>query len=121
MKIKKAGLKITGIVLGMIAGVTALSIIFSITLLPVMKYNTAVKNAESGNYTLAVKGLMELKSEYKDSEKKKQEYALEAGKAFLSEGNRDEALKYLDFARVYAVDKTVAEKAQRLYDENKLK
>lgn len=114
---KKVALKIVGILGGVIVCIVVLAAVFSLKIAPIMKYNTAVKNAEAGEYALAVKGLSELKSEYKDSEKKKQEYALEAGKQFMEEGNTEAATAYLGFAGSLSADSELAKEAQELFNE----
>lgn len=115
MENKRVGLKVTGIMLGIIAGITALALIFSVTLLPVMKYNTAIKNAGIGNYALAVKGLYEL--DYKDSEKLLQEYALSAAKQALSTEGED-AQAYLTIAISSGDNVEIANEAKDLYEKN---
>ena len=116
MENKRVGLKVTGIMLGIIAGITALALIFSVTLLPVMKYNTAIKNAGIGNYELAVKGLYEL--DYKDSEKLLQEYALSAAKQALSTEGSEAAQAYLSIAISSGDNAEIANEAKDLYEKN---
>lgn len=116
MENKNVGLKVTGIMVGIIAAITALALIFSVTLLPVMKYNTAVKNAAAGNYELAVKGLYEL--DYKDSEKLLQEYALNAAKQVLSTENKEPASAFLTIAISSGENAEIANEAKDLYEKN---
>ncbi len=116
MENKSVGLKVTGIMVGIIAAITALALIFSVTLLPVMKYNTAVKNAGIGNYELAVKGLYEL--DYKDSENLLQEYALSAAKQLLKSENKEDAQAYLSLAIDSGDSEEISKEAQALYEGN---
>ena len=116
MENKNVGLKVTGIMVGIIAAITALALIFSVTLLPVMKYNTAVKNAAAGNYELAVKGLYEL--DYKDSEKLLQEYALSAAKQLLQSENKESAAAYLSLAINSGENEKISSEAKALYEKN---
>ena len=116
MENKRVGLKVTGIMVGIIAAITALALIFSVTLLPVMKYNTAIKNAAAGNYELAVKGLYEL--DYKDSENLLQEYALGAAKQLLKSENKKDAAAYLSLAIDSGDSEEISKEAQALYEEN---
>ena len=117
MENRKAGLKVFGIVAAIFVVVLAMSLVFSTVFAPIMKYNTAVKNAEKGNYVLAFKGLYELKKDYEDSELKKQEYALKAGKGLLEGGNMEMALPYIDYARNMTADEALTKEAQEIYDK----
>ena len=67
MENKRIGLKVTGIVLGIIVAVVLFAVIFRFALLPVWKYNVAIDNAAKGEYALATRGMYEL--DYKDSAK----------------------------------------------------
>ncbi len=96
MEKSRVGLKVTATVTGIVVGVIALAVIFHYTLLPVWKYNVAVSNAEKGEYALATRGLYE--NNYKDSEIKLQQYALNAGKQFVEDGNTESAIAYLTLA-----------------------
>lgn len=117
MKKNRVGLKVFGILMIIIAAITALAIAFCITILPILKYNTAIKNAEKGNYTLAVKGLY--KMDYKNSEELLQEYAFEAGKDILENGDKKSANVYFAIAATNGFDPDIEKEAYRLYEETK--
>ena len=95
-KVNHVGLKVTGILLSIIGGIILLSVIFSYTALPVIKYNNAEKNAINGNYATATRILNRMT--YKDSEQKFGEYALKAGEEFLENGDVENASLYLTYA-----------------------
>ena len=111
---KKIGLKVTGVVLGIIAGVVILAVIFQHTLLPVWKYNVAVSNAEKGNYALATRGMHEL--DYKDSANLGQSYALEAGKSFIEAGDTESAKVYLSVAITTGENEEIRAEAVKLFE-----
>ena len=116
MKTYKIGLKVTGIVLGVVAVITVLAIVFSITLMPVIKYNVAVKNASTGNYVLAAKGMHEI-VDYKDADRKFQEYVFSAGKKALESGDKQTAKVYVAEAAVSTADLEISSEAQKLLME----
>lgn len=96
MNNKKVAFKIIGIVVAIIVGAAALAVAFRFTILPVWKYNTAVSNAEKGEYALATRGMYQLN--YKDSYNLGQEYAMNAAKQLIDAGENDAAVPYLQVA-----------------------
>ncbi|MGM9937404.1 MAG: hypothetical protein ACI38A_08670 [Candidatus Ornithomonoglobus sp.] len=112
--VKHVGLKVTGLVIGIIAAIALVSVIFSLTALPVIKYSNAQKNAAAGNYDVATRILYHMS--YKDSEQKFGEYALAAGEKFLSEGDVENASIYLTYA-VNSQNEEAAAKAQEYFDK----
>lgn len=114
MENKRIGLKVTGIVSGIIAGVVLLAVIFRFTALPLWKYNVAVSNAEKGNYALATRGMHEL--DYKDSENLGQSYALEAGKSFIEAGDKESAKVYLSVAITTGENEEIRDEAVKLFE-----
>ncbi len=114
MENKRIGLKVTGIVLGIIAGVVILAFIFQKALLPVWKYNVAVSNAEKGDYALATRGMHELN--YKDSANLGQSYALEAGKSFIEAGDVESAKVYLSVAVTTGDNEEIRAEAVELFE-----
>lgn len=115
MKNSKTGIKVAVIIVAIVAAITALSILFCVTVLPGMKYNTAVKNAQNGNYTLAVKGLYKLN--YKNSEELLQEYAFEAGKDLYELGDKKNANIYFGIAATSGFDPDIEKQAYKLFEE----
>ncbi len=115
MENKRIGLKVTGIVLGIIVGVILLAVIFRFTALPVWKYNVAINNAAKGEYALATRGLYDIN--YKDSDALAQEYALEAGKQFIEANDTEMAMTYLAVAINSGDNEGIRNEAMTLYDE----
>ncbi len=115
MENKRIGLKVTGIVLGIIAGVALLAVIFRFTALPVWKYNVAINNAEKGEYALATRGLYDIN--YKDSDVLAQKYALEAAKQLIDGGDAEMAMTYLTVAINSGDNEEVRNEAMVLYDQ----
>ncbi|MGN0163212.1 MAG: hypothetical protein ACI4EA_06485 [Candidatus Ornithomonoglobus sp.] len=113
--VKHVGLKVTGLVIGIIAVIALISVIFSLTALPVIKYSNAEKNAAAGNYDVAARILYHMS--YKDSEQKFGEYALAAGEKYLSEGDIENAAIYLTYA-VNSQNEEAAAKAQKYFEED---
>lgn len=109
-QVKHLGLKVAGFVIGIIAGISVISVIFSLTVIPVIKYNNANKNAALENYDVAARILVNMT--YKDSEQKFGEYALAAGEKFLNEGDMEKASLYLTYA-AQSENKEASEKAQK--------
>lgn len=116
MKNKRIGPKVTCIVLGIIAGVALLAVIFRFTLLPVWKYNIAIENAEKGNYALATRGMHNL--DYKNSEELGQEYSLEAAKQLIEEGDIESAKIYLTVAITTGENEEIRAEAVKLFEDN---
>ncbi len=114
MENKRIGLKVTGIIVAIIVGVTLLAVIFRFTLLPVWKYNVAISNASKGDYALATRGMYEL--DYKDSEALGQEYALAAGKKLVEDGKVDEAKMYLTVAITTGENEEFRAEAVKLFE-----
>ncbi len=114
MENKRVGLKVTGIVTGIIAAVVLLAVIFRFTVLPVWKYNVAVSNAEKGNYALATRGMHNLN--YKDSENLGQGYALEAGKDYIESEDTESAKLYLSVAITTGENEEIRNEAKELFD-----
>ncbi|MDD6763079.1 MAG: hypothetical protein PUD92_05540 [Clostridiales bacterium] len=112
--VKYVGLKVTGLVIGIIAAIALISVIFSLTVLPVIKYNNAQKNAEAGNYDVAARILYNM--DYKDSKQRFGEYSLAAGEKYLSEGDIENASIYLTYALNSENDEASA-KAQEYFNE----
>lgn len=112
--VKHVGLKVTGLVIGIIAAIALISVIFSLTVLPVIKYNNAQKNAEAGNYDVAARILYNM--DYKDSKQRFGEYSLAAGEKYLSEGDIENASIYLTYALNSENDEASA-KAQEYFNE----
>lgn len=112
-EVKHVGLKVTGLVLGIIAVIALIAVIFSFTALPGIKYNNAEKNAAAGNYDVAVRILNGM--DYKDSAQKFGEYALEAGKQFYEAGDIDNASLYLTYAAQSENEEAAAE-AQKYFN-----
>ena len=113
--VKNVGLKVTGILLAIIAGIALLAVIFSYTALPVIKYNNAEKNAAAGKYDVATRILNRMT--YKDSEQKFGEYALKAGEEFYNNGDFDNASLYLTYA-LKSENEEAAEKAEEYFKED---
>ena len=112
--VKYVGLKVTGLVIGIIAAIALISVIFSLTVLPVIKYNNAQKNAAAGNYDVAARILYNM--DYKDSKQRFGEYSLAAGEKYLSEGDIENASIYLTYALNSENDEASA-KAQEYFNE----
>lgn len=113
---KKVALKVTGIVVGIIAVCILLGIFVGAPIFKSMKYNNAQKLAESGQFAAAVAELQGNMDSYKDATLKKQEYALEAARQFYDDKNMDAALAYLDLA-LNGPDETVVKEAQILSEK----
>lgn len=114
-KVNHVGLKVTGILLAIIAGIALLAVIFSYTALPVIKYNNAEKNAAAGDYAVATRILNRMT--YKDSEQKFGEYALKAGEEFLNSGDTDNASLYLTLA-LNSENEEASKKAEEYFSES---
>lgn len=114
MENKRIGLKVTGIVLGIIVAVVLFAVIFRFALLPVWKYNVAIDNAAKGEYALATRGMYEL--DYKDSENLGQSYALEAGKSFVEAGDAESAKVYLSVAVTTGDNEEIRTEAVKLFE-----
>lgn len=101
----RVGLKVTGIILGIIAGIVIISYIFSKTILPMMMYNNAVNQANQGNYVNAYNILTNNEKiyNYKDAAAKCCEYALRIGEKYLDDGDIENA--YDHFLRAYNEEK----------------
>lgn len=117
MENKRIGLKVTGIILGIIAVVVLLAVLFGSFVMPVWKYNVAVDNAAKGEYALATRGLYNL--DYKDSEALGQKYALEAGKQYIEAADTQMAMTYLDVAINTGDNEDIRNEAKKLFDELK--
>lgn len=104
----KVALKVTGIIVVIIAVCVLLGIFVGAPLLRNLKYNNAVKNAEAGNYAVALEELDGIDN-YKDVKEKKQTYALEAAKKFYEQGDLDSALSFIIVAENYPEDEKKAE------------
>lgn len=115
MKNSKIGIKVFAIVAGIIIVITVLSILFCVTVLPGLKYHTAIKNAQDGNYTVAVKGLYKLN--YKNSEELLQEYAFEAGKNLYEAGDKKNANVFFGIAATSGYDSDIEKQAYKLFEE----
>ena len=113
----KVALKITGIIAGIIAVCVLLGIFVGAPILKGMKYNNAQKLAGNGQYAAAVSELQGNMDAYKDTTVKKQEYAIEAAKQYIENGDKENALKYLDYSIKLNADKTLTEKAKKLFDK----
>lgn len=113
--VKNVGLKVTGLVLGIISGIIIVSVIFGLTVIPVIKYHNAEKNALEGNYDAATRILVNMT--YKDSEQKFGEYSLAAGEKFLNEGDLENASLYLTYA-AESENEAAAEKAREYFNNS---
>lgn len=114
MENKRIGLKVTGIILGIIVVVTLLAVIFRFTILPVWKYNVAIDNAAKGEYALATRGLYNL--DYKDSEALGQEYSLEAAKQLIEAGDTESAKMYLTVAITTGENEEIRAEATEIFE-----
>lgn len=113
----KVALKITGILVGIIAVCVLLGIFVGAPILKGMKYNNAQKLADAGQYVEAVSELQGNMDKYKDAKLKKQEYAIEAAKQYIEEGDKNNALSILNYAISLNADKTLTDEAKKLFDE----
>ena len=113
----RVALKITGIIIGIIAVCVLLGIFVGAPIFKGMKYNNAQKLAENGQYVEAVTELQGNMSGYKDSILKKQEYAIEAAKQYIEKGDNKTALSYLDYAIKVNADKDLTDKAKKLFEK----
>lgn len=111
-KVNHVGLKVAGLVVGIIAGIALISVIFSLTALPGIKYRNAEKNAAEGKYDVAARILYNM--DYKDSKRKLGEYALIAGEEYLKKGDTDNASIYLTYA-ANSENEEAAEKAKSYF------
>ncbi len=96
-KKSNVALKVIGTLLGIIAGIVLIAIIFSKTVLPVIMYNNAEKYAEAENYVEAYNILVKC-GDYKDAPQKRGEYILIIGETCLESGYMDEAIEYFEIA-----------------------
>ena len=112
----KVALKVTGIIVGIIAVCVVLGIFVGVPLLRNLKYNNAVKNAEAGNYVVALEELVGIDN-YKDVKEKKQTYALEAAKQFYEHGDLDSALSFIEVAENYPEDEKKTEDTTNLKEK----
>lgn len=115
VNVKHVGIRVAGLVIGIIAVIALVSVIFSLTVLPVVKYSNAQKNAEAGNYDVAARILYNMS--YKDSEQKFGEYALAAGEKYFNEGDMENASIYLTYA-LNSENEDAAAKAQEYFDNS---
>lgn len=115
VNVKHVGIRVAGLVIGIIAVIALVSVIFSLTVLPVVKYSNAQKNAEAGNYDVAARILYNMS--YKDSEQKFGEYALVAGEKYFNEGDMENASIYLTYA-LNSENEDAAAKAQEYFDNS---
>ncbi len=112
--VKHVALKVIGLVICIIAAIALISVIFSLTVLPGIKYSNAQKNAAAGNYDAAARILY--KMDYKDSKQRFGEYALAAGEKYLNEGDIENASIYLTYA-LNSENEEAAAKAQEYFDK----
>lgn len=110
-------LSVIGTLLGIIAVIVLLAVIFSKTILPVIMYNNAEKYADAGNYVEAYEILIKC-GDYKDSPEKRGEYILIIGENCLKEGLMDEAVEYFKIA-YSSPDKEASQKAHDYLKELK--
>ena len=113
----KVALKITGIILGIIVVCILLGIFVGAPIFKGMKYNNAQKLAENGQYVEAVTELQGNMDNYKDAKIKKQEYAFEAAKQYIEEGDKENALSILSYCISINADAGITEEAKKLFDE----
>ncbi len=113
----KVALKITGIIVGIIVACILLGMFVGAPIFKGMKYNNAQKLAENGQYVEAVAELQGNMDNYKDAIVKKQEYALEAAKQYIEQGDKENALSYLDYAISLNADKNLTDEAKKLFEE----
>lgn len=113
-EVKHIGLKVTGIVCGIIAGIVLLAVIFAFTVMPVIKYNGAEKKAELGDYATAAEMLRGM--DYKDSEQKHGEYSLKAAEEYIEKGDLNSAAIYVSYA-YNSKNKSASDKAEEYIKE----
>lgn len=102
---KHVGLKVTGIVIGIIAAIVLVAVIASKAALPVMRYNMSARLAEKGDYESAAQRLKGL--DYKDAQEKVDEYAAIVVKAYVDAGETDRAIEFLRTAYELNTDEQV--------------
>ena len=90
---KHIGLKVTGIVIGILAAIVLAAVIASRAALPTMRYNMAARLAGQGDYETAAQRLKGL--DYKDAQEKVDEYAAIVVKTYLDAGEEDKAIEFL--------------------------
>lgn len=102
---KYVGLKVAGLVIGIIAVIVLAAVIASKAALPVMRYNMSEKLAAQGDYESAAQRLKGL--DYKDAQEKVDEYAAIVVKAYVDAGETEKAIEFLRTAYELNTDEQV--------------